>query len=163
MDGLLGRKDGKIRLLIIAAGLILVYLLSVTVVPDLKIWTKRITYGDPSDTTAKTLEEGAVYESLFQMPFDKCSGFSVDLSGAESNRVIFLDVLCELTDSQGNVAGRGNITSCYDNEVTFPYADVVRSETYTLRITVNRVGTDPQKDDVLLRTLRIDGIGSVVF
>lgn len=163
MDGLLGRKDGKIRLLIIAAGLILVYLLSVTVVPDLKIWTKRIAYGNPSDTTAKTLEEGAVYESLFQMPFDKCSGFSVDLSGADSNRVIFLDVLCELTDSQGNVAGRGNITSCYDNEVTFPYADVVRSETYTLRITVNRVGTDPQKDDVLPQILLDKATGSPTF
>lgn len=95
----------------------------------------------PADSTYVDLEEGAVYEQSFPMPYDVISKVSVDLTWDEThgNIVVPFDGRIELLDSNGNIIAGKIVTSIYDAELNTRMASVNQDETYTVRFTVNSI------------------------
>ena len=140
-------NDKRIKLSVIAIiCLIVLYVLMVTVVPRMSIWSIPRTFNQGDITVPVSADK--TYEQSFEMPFVRICSVSIPLNTNNAKNVIAIDATAELLDGSGNVVAKKTITSAYDTVNDFKYINVNRGETYRLRITVNSVGSDSQNASI---------------
>lgn len=123
---------------ITAIVLIVLYILLVTVLPNLSIWTQTYEFNSEKGMKRVSIASGDVYESSFEMPCDNI--FGVDLYfEIEPGRIIGT---ADLIDPDGNTVLHKDITSAYDSDIASGSTRVRRGEVYTLIVDLEYVETD---------------------
>lgn len=146
-------------LLVSILAIAVIYVLMITVIPNMSIWSIPRTIN--SEECTVSLSDKKVYEQEFEMPFSRiCSvGIPLDTNGADY--VVSVDATLSIIDPQGNLIAEKKISSAYDTTGKFSYVDVGWGETYTLRLSVNSIGGGKNVEHIPL--LKTDSDGNIVF
>ncbi len=123
---------------ITAVVLIVLYILLVTVLPNLSIWTKTVEFNTEKGMKRVSIASDDVYESSFEMPYDNICGVDLYFE-IEPGRIIGT---ADLIDPDGNTVLHKDITSAYDSDIASGSTRVRRGEVYTLIVDLEYVETD---------------------
>lgn len=135
---LLNDRKKLIRTGVAAAVLAVLYVVLITLVPQLSVWSypQRYNYSDQAQEVSVT--SGKVYEQKFVMPYDRIDTAEFLISNNASN-VVAIDAELELIDPAGVVIASKHVTSAYDAALKTG-EKVIKGAEYTLRLTVGSVG-----------------------
>ena len=149
-------KNKRLKITVIAIlCLIVLYLLMLTVVPKMSIWSIPKAFNNGDVKVAVSTEN--MYEQSFEMPFVRICSIDIPMDTNKSDNVVAVNATATLLDSSGNVVAEKKITSAYDTINDFKYINVNRGETYRLKLTVNSVGTGSENERVPLLTTDENG------
>ncbi|MCR5060798.1 MAG: hypothetical protein K6A80_07190 [Saccharofermentans sp.] len=149
-------KDKRLKITVIAIlCLIVLYLLMLTVVPEMSIWSIPKAFNNGDVKVAVSTEN--TYEQSFEMPFVRICSIDIPMDTNKSDNVVAVNATATLLDSSGNVVAEKKITSAYDTVNEFKYISVNRGETYRLKLMVNSVGTGSENERVPLLTTDENG------
>lgn len=132
------KKNKYKNLGVTAVVLIVLYILLVTVLPNLSVWTRTCEFNAGKGMKRVSICSGDVYESSFEMPFDSIQGVDLYFE-IEPGRIIGT---ADLIDPEGNSVLHKDITSAYDSDIASGNMPVRKGETYTLRVDLEYVETD---------------------
>ncbi len=129
------RKDKYIRLGIMGAALLLLYVALVTIVPNMSLWTTSKLFNSTQYSRRIDIGSGSHFETHFVMPFDYVNGLELFIE-EEPARIIGT---AEIIDEAGNVIIHKDITSPYDADYHAGFVKVNRNEIYTFRMVIDYV------------------------